>query len=179
MAGLPPRCTVEEAIEVVVGFGVAVANLSLATENLFKNQFGKQARFFSAGDFDMSNFARDVALFIGQEKPQITVAADEALLLKASQTFLNFALKGKLVSVDLVDAQRGKVVDIRFDDIGDVSNEKHRLEQLAVVGLEPRVERRFVNRALGHAIDEAFDGRVEVVDRNQNLGAHFGVAHGG
>ena len=178
VAGLAPGRAVEQAVEFVVGLGIAVAHLGLAAQDFIEHDFGQQACLFCGGNVHMANLAGHVALFVRQKEPLVTVAADQALLLQPRQAFLNLALEGKFVGVDLVNAQGGKVVDVGLDDVGDVANQEHRLEQLAVVRLQGRVERRLVDGALGHAVDEAFDGRIEVVQRHQHVDAVGGVAHG-
>ncbi len=82
----------------------------------------------------MANLSRHIALFIGQKKPKIAIPADQALLLQAGQAFLNLPLQTQLVSINLVDAQGGEVVDVGFDNVRYVPNQKHRLQQQTVVG---------------------------------------------
>jgi hypothetical protein len=48
----------------------------------------------------MADFAGHVALFVGQEEPQVAVAADQALLLEAGKAFLDLALERQLVGID-------------------------------------------------------------------------------
>jgi hypothetical protein len=82
-----------------------VAHLGDVVENLVVNQLGQQAGLFGGGNFNVANFAGDVTLFIGQEKPQVAIAADQAFLLQPGQAFLDLAFERQFVSIDLVDAQ--------------------------------------------------------------------------
>ena len=91
---------------------------------------------------------------------------------------MDLALEGELVSIDLVDAQGGEVVDVGFDNVGDVPNQEHCLEQLGVVFAQGWVVGRFVNGALGHTVNKALNRRVEVVQGHQHVGALGCIAHG-
>ena len=101
MAGVFPRSAVEQAVEFVVGLGVLVAHLGLAAEDVVEDQFAQQSPLFVGGDFDMADFAGHIALFVGQEEPEVAVAADQALLFEAGQAFLDAALERQLVGIDL------------------------------------------------------------------------------
>ena len=136
MGGVLPGSAVEEAIEFVVALGVLVAHLGLAAQDLVEDQFAQQAPFFVGGDVDVADFAGDIALLVGQEEPQVAVAIDQALLLEAGQAFLDARLEHQLVGIDLIDAQRGQVVDVGPDDVGDIADEEQALEQADVLRLQ-------------------------------------------
>jgi hypothetical protein len=87
MTGVFPRGAVEQPVEFIVGLGVLVAYLGLPAEDVVVEQLTQQAPLFVGGDFHMADFAGHVALFIGQEKPEIAIAADQALLFEAGQDF--------------------------------------------------------------------------------------------
>ena len=53
------------------------------------------------GHFDVADLARDVALFVGEEEPQVAVAADQALLFQPAEALLDLAFEGQFVGVDL------------------------------------------------------------------------------
>jgi hypothetical protein len=127
----------------------------------------------------MADFAGHVAFFIGQEEPEVAIAADQALLFESGKAFLYPALERQFVGIDFIDAERGQVVDVRFDDVRDVANQEHALEQVDVVGFQRGVARRFVDRALGAGVDEAFDRRIEVVERHEGVDSPVGIAHSG
>jgi hypothetical protein len=74
------------------------------------------------------------ALFVGEEEPQVTIAADEVLAFQPFQAFRNGAFQGQLVGVNLAQAQGGQVVHRAFDGIG-IANEEERAQQLDVVKL--------------------------------------------
>ncbi len=157
MTGVFPWGTVEQPVEFIVSLGVLVPYLGLPAKDVVVEQLTEQPPFFIGGDFHMADFAGHVAFFIGQEKPEIAVAADQALLFEAGKTFLYPALECKFVGIDFIDAERGQVIDVRFDDVRDVANQEHALEQVDVVGFQRGVARRLVYRALGAGVNEAFD----------------------
>ncbi len=126
----------------------------------------------------MTDLAGDIPFFVGEEEPQIAIAIDQPLVLQASEAFLNLALECELVRVDLVDAERRQVVDAGPDDVRNVANQEQCFEQQNIVRLQRGIGRRFVDGALGAGVDEALDGRVEIVKRDQGFGATVGVALG-
>ena len=154
MAGLAVGCTVEQAVEVVVGLGFAVAHLGLPAENFFKHQLGHEATELGAGNFHGFDFLRHVAFFVGQEEPQVAVAVDEVFALQAFQAFRDAALEGQFVGVDLGQAQGGQVVYRAFDGVC-IADEKERAQQLDVVELVCTFLQAGV---VGGLVDGALDG---------------------
>ena len=178
MVGLAPRRAVEQAVEFVVGLGVAVAHLGLAAQHFIEDQFGHQARDLGRCDVDRLDLLRNIALFVGQEEPEVAVAADQVLPLQPGQALLDLALQGQFVGVDAVQAQRGQVVHGRLDGIG-IADEEQRTQQLDIPRLQRRVLAGLVDGALDRRIEKTLDGRVEVVQRDEGVDAFFAVADGG
>ena len=179
MAGVLVRGAVEQAVDVVIALGVAVADAGAALQDVVEQQLAQQAGLLGRGHLDVADLACDVALFVGEEEPQVAIAADQALLLEPAEALLDLALEGQLVGVDAIDAERGEVVDVGFDDVGDVADEEQGLEQQHVEGFERAVVGRLVDRALGDGVDEALDRRVEVVQRDEQADVPIHVAHCG
>ena len=182
MAGLAVGGTVEQAVEVVVGLGFAVAHLGLPAENFFKHQLGHEAAELGAGDLYGLDFLRHIAFFVGQEEPQVAVAVDEVFALQAFQAFRDAALEGQFVGVDLGQAQGGQVVYRAFDGVC-IADEKERAQQLDVVELvctflQAGVVGGLVDGALDGGLQERFDGRIEVVQRDECVGTPMPVDEG-
>jgi len=87
----------------------------------------------------MADFAGHVAFFIGQEEPEVAIAADQALLFESGKAFLYPALERQFVGIDFIDAERGQVIDVRFDDVRDVANQEQGPQQLRIPRLKGRV----------------------------------------
>jgi hypothetical protein len=134
-----------------------VADAGAALQDVVEQQLTQQAGFFGRGDFDVADLAGNVALFVGEEEPQVAVAAHQTLLFKAGEALLDLALEGELVGVDTINAQRGEVVDVGLDDVADVADQEQRLQQQDVVGFEGAVVGGGVDGALGDGVDEALD----------------------
>jgi len=70
-----------KGVEFVVTLCFAVVDFCSACENFVINQFGQKAGDIGARYFDRLDLLGDVTLFISQELPQLTVAADQVLAL--------------------------------------------------------------------------------------------------
>ena len=176
MVGVLPGGTVEQAIDFVVGLGVLVAYLGELAEDVVVNHFAQELGLFMSGDGHMPDLARHIAFFVGQEEPEIAVAADEPLLFEAGEAFLYAALECQLVGVDLIDAERAEVIDVRLDDVRDVADQEHGLEQADIKGFQRRIVGGLINRELGAGIDEAFDGGIEVIQGDERVEPPVGIA---
>ena len=117
---------------------------------------------------------RDVALFVGEEEPQVAVAADQVLALQPVEAGFNGAFEGELVGINAVQAQGGQVVDRAFDGFG-ITNQEQGAQKLEVKFFETGVVCGLVDGALDGGVQKAFDGRVKVVQRHQDVGVFVAV----
>ena len=109
----------------------------------------------------------DVPFFVGQEEVVVAAAADERFLFQPSQAFLDAAAQGQPVAVDLVEAEGHEVVHVPLHLVH-IPDEEENLEQLDVERLQAGVRLGLVDGLLDRRIEEALDGRVEVVQRHQD-----------
>ena len=176
MIGVLPGGAVEQAIDLVVSFGVLVTYLGELAEEVVVNHLAQELGLFMSGDGHMPDFACDITFFVGQEEPQIAVAADEPLLFKTRQAFLYAALECQLVGVDLIDAKCAEVIDVGLDDVRDVADQEHGLEQADIKGFQRRIVGGLINRELGAGIDETFDGGIKVIEGHERIKPPVGIA---
>ena len=97
-----------------------------------------QPGFVARIEDDVLDLLVDVSLFIGQEKVDVAIAADQRFLFEPLQAGFDLLPERQAVAVDPVDAERDEIIDAPLDFL-DVADQEEDLEQADVEGLQARV----------------------------------------
>src|SRR3989338_3761980 len=178
MIGILPRRSIQQAVDFIIALGFAMANFGCIAQNFAVYQLAQQTGFLNGRNFNMPDFAGDIAFFVGQEIPEVAIATDQTLMLQTGQAFLNLALECQLVGINLIHAEGSQVIDVGFDDVRDTANQEQSLEQMNIVKFQQRIVWRFLNRLFCKGIDEALDGWIKVVNRYERINTPFSIQLG-
>ena len=161
------RVQVAQAGEAEVLVVVGEAVLAQALEHILEDQLAEELGLLCPAQVDVLDLLADVALFVGEEEEVLAAAPDQGLLLQALQARLDLVAQRQAVGVDAVDEEGDQVVDVAADLV-DVADEEQGLQDQDVEGLQLVVLGGVVDGRLDDAFEEALDGGVEAVERDQD-----------
>jgi hypothetical protein len=139
-----------------------VTILPLASEHILKNELAQQLRFFTAAEVDGLDFSADVPLFVGEKEVVVTTAADECFPFEPLQAFFDMPTQGQAVRIDLIQAERDKVIDVALHFL-DVADQEEHLQELHVERLQARVVMGLIDGPLDGGVQEALDRGIKLI----------------
>ena len=164
---IPNRVQIAEPIEREVHFVNWIAVLSLLFEHVIEHQLAEKFRLLSAREIDRLDFAVDVAFFVGKEKVQVAIAADERFFFQPCKAVFNLATEGEPVRVDFVDTECDEVVDVSLN-LFHVADEEQRLKQRDIEGLKAGIVFCLIDGLLDGCIEKALNRWVEPIERHKD-----------